>query len=756
MAFCWYKRLGVKAAFAAGVLLALSLVAEAKAPRQGLFAPRRESDEREPKQTYYQPRELQRMRPPQNAQPAADPTSLTPEEKSISAEQAAVGDPLASAKVALLVQEIEAAIDARQLGAEYSRWRGYMANRMDVSSAKNSGSEFAGNCRLKWYERMMRDPAIAPGEAEGFTRRLHQAVGSGSSGIAEVFRTAREKLDLPSRETATADGASSAEALDVLQQVLLNAQTNYSAALAPLSKSEVDELGSRSYAVFVGDNKVGHTLHDRSAGRRLCDLMEKMDRGAMLTAAENLLPLLTDEFRKKLEAIPDEGDLNVPGVTGRVLKRISTASGTILVGGREKNIYRLEQLTDVAAVVDLGGDDEYLDGAVSNQRPVLIIIDLKGNDAYRGTRPGIQGGAILGISLLLDWEGNDVYDAKDVAQASSIAGVGILIDNSGDDIYKAQRRVQAHALGGLGILIDRDGDDRYRCTMWGQGFGAPLGFGLLNDVAGDDSYFIGGLYPDSYEETPGLEGWGQGVGAGIRQVANGGIGVLLDGSGDDTYEFDYLSHGGGYWCGLGFLRDFAGNDKHLGSTEKSYGGGQRTQPVYQRFGNGWGCHFAMGFLFDDDGDDVYRGTIMGIGFGWDCSLGMLADFGGNDRYEGSNSTVQGNGAQGSVGILFDYDGKDTYTGRSQGYAAPSISYHPLPACGGNFSFLVDYGGEDVYGCQIDNNTVNQRGWAGGFVIDRPRADESSPNADVSTPVSKSASDNAPRPSTYQVMVKARE
>ena len=44
------------------------------------------------------------------------------------------------------------------------------------------------------------------------------------------------------------------------------------------------------------------------------------------------------------------------------------------------------------------------------------------------------------------------------------------------------------------------------------------------------------------------------------------IEVLLDGGGDDTYEFDYISHGGGYWFAAGFARDFGGNDQRLGAT----------------------------------------------------------------------------------------------------------------------------------------------------------------------------------------------
>ena len=139
-----------------------------------------------------------------------------------------------------------------------------------------------------------------------------------------------------------------------------------------------------------------------------------------------------------------------------------------------------------------------------------------------------------------------------MAQGSALGGVGILVDYAGNDVYAGYRRVQGQAVGGIGILIDREGNDRYHAAMWAQGFGGPLGFGLLDDLAGKDHYSLGGLYPNSFKpETPGYEGWGQGVGAGLRQVANGGIGVLLDGGGDDLYEYDYMAQGGGYWFGVG-------------------------------------------------------------------------------------------------------------------------------------------------------------------------------------------------------------
>ena len=50
---------------------------------------------------------------------------------------------------------------------------------------------------------------------------------------------------------------------------------------------------------------------------------------------------------------------------------------------------------------------------------------------------------------------------------------------------------------------------------------------------------------------------------------------------------------------------------------------------------------ALGFCFDDAGDDTYGGTIMGLGFAWDMSVGVLCDFAGNDRYEAARQNTQG-------------------------------------------------------------------------------------------------------------------
>lgn len=640
---------------------------------------------------------------------------------------ASVGHPLAPGIMVLLEQEILSGLRDRGLQEHYARFRAYSGRMLD-ESAMSRGGELTGNCRLSWYDRMLRDPVAAPAQAEQFTRELHEAFLGGPVGLDLALRMARNKLDLADRKPLAYPKITSPEqALDILQNALVDAHAHDALALAPLLPEELSELIRYLEPVFVGANRMGHTLADRPMGRRMCNLLEKLDRAEFLTAADSLLVLAHPDFLHQLAQLPEQDSSvpqeTVPGVEGRLLRKIDTPVGTILVGSREKNRYQLDQMPDVCAVIDLGGDDTYLEGAVSFYRPVMVLVDLAGDDTYRASKPGAQGGAILGVSFLLDAQGKDTYVARDVAQGSALAGVGILIDHQGDDQYVGLRRVQGHALAGVGILLDRAGNDRYRGALWTQGFGAPLGLGVLDDLDGNDQYYTGGYYLDTYEETPGYEGWGQGVGAGIRQVANGGLGVLLDGGGDDGYEYDYLAHGGGYWCGMGLARDFAGHDRRYGATLKAFDGSERTQSRFQRFGGGWGCHYALGFLFDDQGDDTYGGTIMGLGMAWDDSVGVLCDFGGNDRYEATGGLTQGNGAQAGLGILFDYDGDDVYLGRNQGYASANNTYHPSLGSGGNFSFVIDYGGKDEYGCGAQNDTITQRGTAGGFLVDRPRSDE---------------------------------
>ncbi len=278
----------------------------------------------------------------------------------------------------------------------------------------------------------------------------------------------------------------------------------------------------------------------------------------------------------------------------------------------------------------------------------------------------------------------------------------------------------------MGLLIDRAGNDSYKAARSAQGFGGPLGFGLLDDLEGNDHYYAGGLYLDSYPDTPGYDAWSQGVGSGPRGSANGGIGMLLDGAGDDAYEYDYFSHGAGYWFAAGFARDFGGDDVRHGATRTDFEGALRpldatrdgVEQRFLRWGTGIGCHYGIGIVYDDDGNDSYGGDVVGTGFAWDIGVGAVLDFAGDDVYAATSGAQQGVAAEVGLGLLFDASGDDRYLAPSAGTASPMVSYHAMPDAGGNFSFVIDLAGNDAYAERLPNGQTHERASPQGWIIDR--------------------------------------
>ncbi|MDR2115842.1 MAG: hypothetical protein LBP87_05615 [Planctomycetaceae bacterium] len=660
--------------------------------------------------------------PPEPAAPDFDNDEDETVWKLINADH--VGDPHSKDKIKLMYDEIMNGLKSRNITNRYEMWKGYARSTLRSTAGLNTGSELDGRCRLSWYQQLYNEPIQSVFAVEEYSRKLHHALSKGHRHLAEIMPDIRKKMDVPERNDVGIQFLACTtpfEAVNEVKRSLLEAQMAHARALSTLTTAEQIELAKNLIPTFIGQGCVnGHTIPNRTFGRRLCNLMEKMDKTGIYDAAEALIPLTNMALLDLLDKLPENAFPTVM-ISGQKVQRLSTAAGDIIISGRENNVYDLDglEMSDVACIIDLGGNDSYRDGTCNLNRPVLVIIDLHGNDVYSGSKPAIQGGSMLGVSVLIDMDGDDTYSAADLAQGSTLGGAGMLFDFAGRDSYKALRRAQGHALEGLGMLIDRKGNDKYRAAMWAQGFGAPGGFGIIEDTEGDDNYYCGGFYLDSYPEHPGYDGWGQGVGAGIRQVANGGVGALLDGNGDDSYEVDYFGHGGGYWLGVGFVRDFDGNDIRHGSTLMAYSGGARTQNRWTRFVNGFGCHYSLGYCFDDNGNDVYGGTIMGTGMGWDLSIGYLCDFNGSDKFTATGGMTQGVGAEGSIGILFNYGGDDQFIGRNQAYSSNNITYHLPSNCGGNFSFLINYGGNDKYGCGAANNSYVQRGSSGGFLIDRP-------------------------------------
>ncbi|MDO4558963.1 MAG: hypothetical protein Q4C47_08355, partial [Planctomycetia bacterium] len=73
----------------------------------------------------------------------------------------------------LLREEMEEGLRSRGHDPIYQRYRSYIAERLIATTSRTSNFEMRGNCRLPWYEQMLRAPIAAPIEAERFSRELH-------------------------------------------------------------------------------------------------------------------------------------------------------------------------------------------------------------------------------------------------------------------------------------------------------------------------------------------------------------------------------------------------------------------------------------------------------------------------------------------------------------------------------------------------------------------------------------------------------
>ena len=296
--------------------------------------------------------------------------------------------------------------------------------------------------------------------------------------------------------------------------------------------------------------------------------------------------------------------------------RIDTALGTIVIGSRGDDVHELVPATN---------------GAIS------VVIDLGGNDTYRGSDVAVRG-----FSAIIDFAGDDRYELSGPGLGAAVAGASLVLDFAGNDIYRAPHISQGMAAFGIGALIDLGGDDRYDLDAWGQGFGLAGGLGLLWDAAGNDHYSARGP-ADGYDRGGGLSG-AQGAAMGPRTFLAGGIGILRDDAGDDVYVAEMFAQGTGYYYGLGVLWDRGGDDRYDAV----------------RYAQGNGVHEAVGVLRDEGGNDRYALKVgVGQGMGLDLALGVLVDRMGDDVYNGA-VLAQGTATANGIGVLEDGGGVDRF------------------------------------------------------------------------------------------------
>jgi hypothetical protein len=295
-----------------------------------------------------------------------------------------------------LQAEIENGLADRGLTDHFDRYQRYTDDRLDASAGTNTWSDKSGGCRLAWYDWMIRHQLQSPVEAERFTRELHAALRSDHHGLVNALDTATEKLDLNPRHAeppaSLQQGQSEPhDAFTKIQYAVAAAHEAYGTALAALTEEEQQELRRELYKVTTQKaEEKALSFVDAAAGRRMCELLRAMNRQALVEAGRALL-LIADTAL--LDTLSQYSATHAKSDNG------------ILIAGPGADNHDLDAMMDVSIVVDYGGDDTYMEGTVSADRPVLVIIDLGGNDIYRGRNPGIQGGAVLGVSMLLDVAG---------------------------------------------------------------------------------------------------------------------------------------------------------------------------------------------------------------------------------------------------------------------------------------------------------------------------------------------------------------
>ncbi len=443
------------------------------------------------------------------------------------------------------------------------------------------------------------------------------------------------------------------------------------------------------------EDKTG-SKYERDESDQIGDNLKEIDNLANVDLS--LLFAGNDDMMTMVQAVTDE--LAKSAVKEQFNFTCKTKLGVISISGSGNDNYTAKMHN--LLIFDTGGDDNYLAGGATGgaEYPIGIIIDGGGNDIYQAasTAPSF-GAGVMGWGILADLGGKDKYLTKGCySQGCGIAGIGYLADyGDTDDTYNAMGGAQGYGYFGIGILADTGGADTYDTYINGQGCGRTMGVGLLVDMAGNDKYTANDtdiIYPSAQSKTHNSS-MCQGAGTGERRdyldghSVAGGIGMLLDGAGNDTYFGGVFSQAVGYWYGIGILDDREGNDNY--------------RSVW--YGQSATAHFAVSYLLDGAGNDHYTSTnCVNAGAAHDFSVSLFVEESGDDLYEGASNV--GQSLNNSVALFIDKSGNDIYRGGSFGQSIisnPTGIRTEIPTT----ALFIDLDGTDTYPNQ---NYGNNRTW----------------------------------------------
>lgn len=429
------------------------------------------------------------------------------------------------------------------------------------------------------------------------------------------------------------------------------------------------------------------------------DVAMLMDEQSMAYAAMKLVQA-TEDCRYALEKYIEEHP-----IAKYFRFETMTPYGRISIGGDGRDYHEFD---DYFVLIDLGGDDVYRGPVGATTRPdigISLCLDLAGDDTYDYdsiTCPS-QGAGVLGCGVLYDAWGDDSYTSKQLAQGAGFFGTGVIYDGDGTDTYTMEVSGQGAGFFGHGLAFDSgEGDDTYRLYGEGQGFGGCNGVGILANWAGDEYYYAEpyASVVDRGDYHSGMEinvSNAQGVGSGRRGDGTdghswaGGLGLIADINGDDTYEAGNFSLGTGYWFGTGLMYDKNGDDLY--------------KSVY--FTQASGAHYCIGAIIDEAGDDrhdLFGNAGAALSFGWDFSVNLLVDKAGDDYYKADIISIASSEIR-SNAFFFDLGGDDHYVlGRGalglggvdfRGYDTPHPTSPFYQYCN-SIGLFIDSHGDDIY------------------------------------------------------------
>ncbi len=336
----------------------------------------------------------------------------------------------------------------------------------------------------------------------------------------------------------------------------------------------------------------------------------------------------------------------------------------------------------VAVLVDGGGDNVFHTNGTLRVRTSL---DWDVTLATQGV------GLDRGVGALVTWDASNRFTANltvEVRQTQTQIKTPKVVVRG-----LAQGAGYAEGYGLLANLGDHNGDDEYVTHLdvatdgpqdvlaMAQG-AAYDGIGVLLDGGGNNSFFASHPLAQGAARQPPRTTVGS-------YVAFAALGILWSGTGDDRFEGREFSQGASQRSGpegrpLGLLYDAGGNDEYVVVPDAS-GGPALSQGA---------AEFGVGLLVDVAGDDRYlapgAAQVQGAAV---SGTGMLLDLGGNDVYMAdthAQAVVSAGSQAPTLGLLVDLHGRDAYIlqGSGQGFADEGAV--------GTYAMFIDAGGDDRY------------------------------------------------------------